>query len=94
MEERGYTDDKEESRSAAKGVAELKDELPQVAKLAELIYEYSQNQPREKVAEIVDGYFTVAKIEAGKLWMEDYFEPGGLVGPWLLACLSCGNPER
>ena len=80
MNEKGYINEKE-YENAAEIVDELKDELPKVEELSDLIYDYVQNNPPEDFTESVEGYFHVTKIEPSKLWLEDYMEGGETIGP-------------
>ncbi|MEA3325631.1 MAG: hypothetical protein U9Q37_10990 [Euryarchaeota archaeon] len=72
MKEKGYMDE-EEYGTSAEVVDELKDELPEVTELSDLIYNYIGGNPARAVAETRDGYFTVTKTEPGKLWLGDYY---------------------
>ncbi len=71
MKEKGYMDESEYGISA-EIVDELKDKLPEVTELSDLIYNYIQDNPPGDVTETRDGYFTVTKIKPGKLWLGDY----------------------
>jgi len=52
-----------------------------VVELSDLIYEYAQYAPPVDFTDTVDGYFTVTKIQPGKLWLEDYLGQGEKIGP-------------
>jgi hypothetical protein len=71
----------EEYKNVVEIVDELKDELPKVEELSNLIYDYIQNNAPEDFTQTVDGYFRVTKIEHSKLWLEDYMGSGKEIGP-------------
>ena len=62
-------------------IDDFKDDLPKVVELSNLIYEYAQYAPPVDFSETVEGYFTVTKIQPGKLWLEDYSGQEGKIGP-------------
>ena len=81
LHEKGYMSDKEYGE-AAKNVKELKADLPAVGELTDLIFDYVQRHPVEtQYTSDLDAYFKIVKIEPGKLWLEDYLEPGKRIGP-------------
>jgi len=80
IKEKGYMDE-EEYGISAEVVDELKDELPVVTELSDLIYNYIGNHPPGDVTETRDGYFTVTKIKPGKLWRGGYMGSGEDIGP-------------
>ena len=65
-------------------VDELKDDLPKVRELSNLIYEYIQSHMVEAFSEIRDSHFRVTRIESGKLWLEDTMG-GDEVGPVIVS---------
>lgn len=79
MNEKGYMND-EEFKITAERVDNLKDDLPKVEELASMIYHYTENTPVDDFTEKADGYFRVAKIKPGKLWLEN-MEGGKSIGP-------------
>jgi hypothetical protein len=80
LKEKGYMSE-EKYEDVAEIVDELKDELPKVEELPDLIFEYIQDSPLEQdFAETVEGYFKVTKIKPGELWLEDTLE-GKEIGP-------------
>jgi hypothetical protein len=80
MHERGYMGDEE--REEAIGVVDaLKDDLPKVVELAYLILEYADNAPWEDYSRTQEGYFTVTRVEPGRLWLKDNRGSGRKVGP-------------
>jgi hypothetical protein len=84
MKEKGYMKE-EEYENTSEMVDELKDELPKVEELSDLIYDYIRNNPPEDFTETEEGYFSVTKIEPGKLWLEDYMGSGEEIGPVLVS---------
>ncbi len=80
MNGKGYMNE-EEYENTAEIVDELKDELPKVEGLSNLIYDYIQNNPPKDFTETVEGYFMVTKIKPGELWFEDYIGPEEEIGP-------------
>ena len=84
MKEKGYMDEEEYGRSA-EVVDELKDELPAVTELSDLIYNYIEDHHPGAVTETRDGYFTVTKIKPGKLWLGDYMGSGEDIGPVIVS---------
>ncbi len=84
MAEKGYMD-AEEYGISAEVVDELKDELPAVTELSDLIYDYIGDNPPGDVTETRDGYFTVTKTEPGKLWLGDYMGSSEDMGPVIVS---------
>jgi len=84
MKEKGYMDE-EEYGISAEVVDELKDELPEVTELSDLIYNYIGDNPPGDVTETRDGYFTVTKTEPGKLWLGDYMGSEEDIGPVIVS---------
>ena len=80
MDEKEYMLE-EEYENVAETVAELKDEIPKVKELSNLIYDYIQNNAPEDFTQTVDGYFRVTEIENSKLWLVDYIEHKKKIGP-------------
>jgi len=62
-------------------IDDFKDDLPKVVELSDLIYEYTQYAPPVDFTDTVEGYFTVVKIQPGKLWLEDYSGQEEKIGP-------------
>ncbi|MGQ9722691.1 MAG: hypothetical protein ACUVXA_15380 [Candidatus Jordarchaeum sp.] len=86
MKEKGYIS-RETYEDAAETVDELKDELPKVEELSDLIFDYIENSPPERdFTETVEGYFRVTRIEPGELGLEDIME-GREIGPVLVSNL-------
>ena len=106
MKEKEYMGE-EKYENTAEMVDELGEQLPKVEELSELIYDYIQDNPVEGFTETTEGYFTVTKIEPGKLWLEEYVGPGEEIGPvsvsteisskckegWVI-CLELGKTKR
>ncbi len=84
MKEKGYMDESEYGISA-EVVDELKDELPAVTELSDLIYNYIEDNHPGAVTETRDGYFTVTKIEPDKLWLGDYMGSIEDIGPVIVS---------
>jgi hypothetical protein len=84
MKEKGYMDE-EEYGSSAEVVDELKDKLPEVTELSDLIYNYIGSTLPGDVTETRDGYFTVTKIKPGKLWLGGYRGSGEDIGPFIVS---------
>jgi len=76
----GYMDE-EEYDVSARAVDGLKNDLPNVAGLSDLIYEYAEYAPPMNFTKTVEGYFPVTKIQPGKLWLGDYSKQEGKIGP-------------
>jgi hypothetical protein len=77
---KGYMGD-EKREDAMETVDALKDDLPKVAELADLISDYAENALVGEHTRTVDGYFTVTRVEPGKLWFRDYLGGGREMGP-------------
>ncbi len=84
MNEKGYMNE-EDYEDAAGVVDDLKDGLVKVAELSDLIGDYIRGSPRPDVTEDKEGYFTVVKIEPGKLWLDNYTENEPNVGPVIVS---------
>ena len=80
IKKKGYMDE-EEYEMAAQAVDSLKNDLPNVTELSDLIYEYAEYAPPINFTKTVEGYFPVTKIQPGKLWLGDYSEQEGKIGP-------------
>jgi len=81
LHEKGYTSD-EEFNQAFESVKKLKPDLPLVGEATDLIYDYVQKHPVEDhYTSDLDAYFSIEKIEPGKLWLEDYLRSGKITGP-------------
>lgn len=68
-----------------KEIKDIKDELPAVEELSDLIYEYIQNNYPVGITETLEGYFEVSKIEPGKLWVDDYMGSEENIGPVIVS---------
>jgi len=79
MNEKGYMND-EEFKITVERVDTLKDDLPKVGELANMIYDYIEDDPVEDVTETMDGYFRITKIKPGELWFEEMGR-GPSIGP-------------
>lgn len=85
LHEKGYMPDKE-YEEAEENVKELKVDLPLVEEVTDLLFDYVQRHPVEtRYTSDIDAYFEIAKIEPGKLWLEDYLESKKKVGPVLVS---------
>lgn len=85
LHEKGYMPDKE-YEEAEESVKELKADLPLVGEVTDLLSDYIQRHPVEtRYTSDIDAYFEIAKIEPGKLWLEDYLESKKKVGPVLVS---------
>ncbi len=84
LNEKGYMN-KEKYEEAAEMVDELKDELPKVEELSNLIYDYIQDSNPADFSETTEGYFKVTKIEPGKLWLEENGGPSKNIGPVIVS---------
>ena len=80
MHERGHMGD-EEREDAMWTVDAVKDDLPKVAELADLISDYAEDAPVGEHTGTVDGYFTVTRVEPGRLWLSNYMGAGKEMGP-------------
>lgn len=80
MTDAGYMDE-EEYGISDEVVDRLKDELPAVTELSDLIYNYIGGNPPGDITETRDGYFTVTKTKPGKLWLGDYLGSEEAIGP-------------
>lgn len=80
IRKKGYVDE-EEYDMAAQAVDGLKNDLPKVAELSDLIYEYTEYAPPIDFTKTVEGHFPVTKIQPGKLWLRNYLEQEGKIGP-------------
>lgn len=84
MHEKGYmADDNYEAMD--KRVKQLKADLPIAVEVNSLMSEYATKSQREKYKEELNSRFTIRKIEPGKLWLEDFKDPGELKGPVLVS---------
>lgn len=84
MHKKGYMNE-EEYETTLEMVDELKDQLPKVEELSDLIYDYIQNSPPKDFTETTEGYFRVAKIGPGQLWLEEDMGAGEEIGPVLVS---------
>jgi hypothetical protein len=85
LHEKGYMPD-EEFKEASKSVKELKADLPLVGEVTDLIYDYVQKHPVEDhYTSDLDTYFSIEKIEPGKLWLEDYMTSEKIPVPVLVS---------
>jgi len=66
-------------------VDKLKADMPAVAELADLIYDYIYQSSDVDFEETKDGYFKVADIKPGELWLGDYGGSKKLVGPVIVS---------
>jgi len=82
--EKGYTV-KKDCKNMVDTVDDLKADMPAVADLADLIYDYIQENFYESVEETKDGYFSVADTKPGELWLEDYMRSGKVIGPVIVS---------
>ncbi|TFJ91663.1 hypothetical protein [Lentibacillus salicampi] len=56
-------------------------DLPDVEKLADLIFDYSRMTMDTPFEDKLEGYFTVVDIKPGQLWVKDAFDGGKTIGP-------------
>ena len=52
-----------------------------MAELSDLICDYIQESPEFNFEETEDGYFKVADIKSGELWLDDYMGSEKSIGP-------------
>ncbi|WP_373893919.1 hypothetical protein [Virgibacillus sp. CBA3643] len=72
--------DREEYDDVQEYLGEAKD-LPDVEKLADLIFDYSRGTMDTAFEDELGGYFTVVDIQPGQLWVKDALSGGTSVGP-------------
>jgi hypothetical protein len=84
MHEKGYMAD-DDYEAMDKRVKELKADLPIAVEVNGLMSEYATKSQRGKYKEELNSHFTIKKIEPGKLWLEDFKDPGELKGPVLVS---------
>lgn len=76
----------EEFKKASKSVKELKADLPLVGEVTDLIYDYVQKYPVEDYyTSDLYTYFSIEKIEPGKLWLEDHLTSEKITVPVLVS---------
>lgn len=71
LEEHGYISN-EWAENMIKRGAEATTKLPAAEKLAEMLYEYANCHPVSRWTEKIEDYFTVEKVEPGKLYFSPY----------------------
>jgi len=84
LKENAYIDEQGAARMA-KTVAGLKDDLPKVHELAELLWEEAEANPFSQFEEYEEGHFLIDKIEQGRLWLEDFYTEDRLIGPIIVS---------
>ena len=60
-------------------------DLPNVEKLAELIFYHANKSPRKRYKEILEGYFSVTDIEQEQLWLDEDLGEKTNIGPVLVS---------
>jgi hypothetical protein len=60
-------------------------DLPNVEKLAELIFQHAKKSPRKQYSDILEGYFSVRDIEQGQLWLDEQLGDKTNIGPVLVS---------
>jgi hypothetical protein len=62
-------------------VSDLKDDLPQVVELRDLLVDEGNKNNLHQFEAYEEGYFLIHKVEAGRLWLEDYMGSDLKIGP-------------
>jgi hypothetical protein len=62
-------------------INELKDDLPKLTVLSDLLYENGRRNSIYTYDEYKESNYVINRIEEGKIWLEDYMEPEEVVGP-------------
>ncbi|MFQ5771665.1 MAG: hypothetical protein ACE5HX_14110 [bacterium] len=75
LNEQGYIDD-EWAENMVKRGAEAVTNLPAAEELAEMLYEYANAHPTSKWTDEIEDYFTVEKVEPGKLHLSAFMDRG------------------
>ncbi len=80
LKNNNYIDD-EKFKEIYSTINEVKDNLPKVAELSNLIYDESLKNEFNNYSSYEEGNYTITKIKPGKLWVKDYMEGGEELGP-------------
>ncbi len=82
--EKGYVVEKD-CKNMVDVVDDLKADMPAVAELADLIYDYIYQSSDVDFEGTKDGYFSVADIKPGELWLGDYMGSEKVIGPVIVS---------
>lgn len=66
-------------------VNELKDDLPKVVEFKEALSAVTNKNYSEQFESYQEGYFSITKVESGKLWLEDYIDSDLNIGPVIVS---------
>lgn len=66
--------DKESFEESLESIKELKDELPAVDEVSELIFKFIQNSAIPEISETHGGYFKIISIKPDRIWFMDDIE--------------------
>jgi len=75
LAEQGYIDSESAEDMVGSGV-KAANKLPAAETLAEMLYDYANDHPVSKWTEKIEDYFTVEKVEPGKLYLSPYTPAG------------------
>lgn len=71
LAEQGYIDSESAENMVGRG-AEATRKLPAAETLAEMLYDYANDHPVSRWTDEIEDYFTVEKVEPGKLYLSPY----------------------
>lgn len=71
LAEQGYIDDESAANMAGRGQEAAK-KLPAAETLAEMLYDYANDHPVSRWTDEIEDYFTVEKVEPGKLYLSSF----------------------
>lgn len=77
--EKGYATAEDASDAIERGGAAARD-LPKAEELASRLRRFAEGQKRDDEEDQVEGYFTITRVEPGKVWLEGMLD-GREVGP-------------
>ena len=66
-------------------INKVKDFLPKVAELSNLIYDESQKNEYNNYSSYVEGNYVITKVKSGKLWFKDYMNNKDEIGPVIVS---------
>ncbi len=70
LAEKGYADAEDAEEVVGRGAAAARD-LPQAEELAAFLYDFAQEQERDELVREVEGHFSLARVERGRVWLEN-----------------------
>ena len=77
--------DEEKFSDIYSAINKVKDLLPKVAELSNLIYDESQKNEYNNYSSYVEGNYVITKVKSGKLWFKDYMNNKDEIGPVIVS---------